>query len=97
MQKYFLASEPVSPYRYAPEQGKEIDGLVTAARRELDKDKRNALYGQAQMLIAEGNFWMPLTHERMLVVYNKTKVSGVKPHGLTGNGLYKGLDFAPAK
>lgn len=97
LQKYFLSSEPVSPYHYAPEHGKEIDRLIRAGRSELDKAKRNALYGQAQELIADGNLWVPLTHERMLILYNKTKVSGVKAHGLAGNGLYKGLDFAPAK
>jgi hypothetical protein len=40
---------------------------------------------------------VPLTHERMLIFYNKTKVTGIKPHGLAGNGLYKGLDFATVK
>ncbi len=95
--KYFLATEPVSPYRYAPEQGKELDALIRTARTEVDKAKRDAMYAKVQEMVADSYFWVPLTHERMLVAYNKTKVTGVKPHGLAGNGLYKGLDFAFVK
>ena len=95
--KYFLSTEPVSPFKYAPEKGKEIDALVRAARTEVDKTKRTEAYNKVQEAIAAGYFWLPLTHERMLVAYNKTKVKGIKAHGLAGNGLYKGLDFELVK
>lgn len=95
--KYFLPSEPVSPFKYAPDQGKEIDALLRAARTEVDKTKRTEAYNKVQEAVAAGYFWVPLTHERMLVVYNKTKVKGIKAHGLAGNGLYKGLDFELVK
>lgn len=97
LEKYFLTSETVSPYYYAPEQGKQISDLVVAGRKQNDRAKRDALFAQAQELIAEGNFFVPLVHERMVVVYNKAKVTGVKPHGTTGNGLYKCLDLAMVK
>ncbi|MGA0593622.1 ABC transporter substrate-binding protein [Enterovirga sp. CN4-39] len=97
LQKYFLPTEPVSPFFFAKEQGVEVATLITAGRRELDPAKRTEYFDRAQELVADGSFWVPLTHERMLVVSNKTRVTGLKPHGLAGNGLYKGLDFAPAR
>ena len=96
LQKYFMPDQTVAPYAYAREQGKELGEAIVEGRRQIDRAKKDAFYDKAQMMVAEGFYWLPLTHERMLVVYNKTKVSGMLPHGMGGNGLYKGIDFAPA-
>ncbi len=97
LQRYFISNQTLSPYNFDRQQGKELSDLVVSGRRELDADKRTALYGKAQEMIADNFYWLPLTHERMLVVHNKKKISGVLPHGIGGSGLYKGIDLAPVK
>lgn len=95
--KYFVAREPLAPYRFVPEQGTAIDAAIQAGREALSDADRTANYNKAEKLIAEGMYWVPLAHEEMLVIYNKAKVKGVRPHGLGGNGLYKALDLEVVK
>ncbi|HWK64488.1 MAG TPA: ABC transporter substrate-binding protein [Rhizobiaceae bacterium] len=94
MQKYFSPGEPYSPFSAVPEQGAELGALISEAAQTLDTAKRMELYGQAQVKIAEQNLWIPLVHDPLLVVYNKKKITGVKPHGLYAGGFYKGIDLA---
>lgn len=91
--KYVLGSLNQSPYRAVPEIGTEIDKAILAGRRAGSDEERIASYKLAQKLVAELQIYVPLVHQRDLVVYNKSLVSGVKPHGFAGNGLYKALDL----
>lgn len=95
--KYFIAREPLAPYRFVPEKGTEIDAAIKAGREALTDADKAANYNKAQALVADAMYWVPLVHEKMLVIYNKTKVKGVRPHGLGGNGLYKALDLEVVK
>jgi peptide/nickel transport system substrate-binding protein len=91
--KYFVSSEPVSPFRYAPEAGAAIDAAIKAGRESLSDDEKTKSFNQAQELIADGSYWAPIVHEKLFVIYNKKKVKGVEAHGLGGNGLYKAIDL----
>lgn len=93
LQKYFQPSEPYSPHSAVPEQGEELGALIAKAGQTIDEAERNEMYGQAQMMIAEQDLWLPLVHDPLIVVYNKTKIEGVKPHGLYAGGFYKAIDI----
>jgi peptide/nickel transport system substrate-binding protein len=95
--KYFVTAEPISPYHYAPEKGAEVNAAIKAGRESLSQDDKTKSYDQAQELIADGMFWIPMVHEKLFVIYNKNKVKGVEAHGLGGNGLYKAIDLELVK
>ncbi len=48
----------------------ELDRLVEEGRRELDRDKRKTLYGEAQRITAEELPIIPLWHENNVVLTN---------------------------
>jgi peptide/nickel transport system substrate-binding protein len=91
--KYVLSSVKLSTYRAAKEVGADIDQAITAGRAASSDADRIAHYKHAQDLIAAKYLYVPLVHQRDIIVYNTDLVSGVKPHGYTGNGLYKAIDL----
>jgi peptide/nickel transport system substrate-binding protein len=95
--KYFVAAEPISPYRFAPEKGAEVNATIKAGREAISEADKTKYYNQAQELIVDGWYWIPLIHEKLFVIYNKKKVKGVEAHGLGGNGLYKAIDLELVK
>jgi peptide/nickel transport system substrate-binding protein len=93
--KYFPATQHYSSFKAVPEQAEELTSLLAKARSALSEEDRFKALSQAQHLLVSDALWIPLVHERELIVYNKTKVTGVKPHSLYSGGLYKGLDLKP--
>lgn len=75
----------------------ESDALLDQAMAALDDKGRFAALSKLQGRLYDATVWIPIVHEPMLVFYNKTRVGGVKPHGISGNGLYKGLDLTVLK
>ena len=64
-----------------------VDELVEAGRRELDQDKRRAIYGEAQKLVASEVPIVPLWHEDNVVLAHP-EVAG---YTLFPNARYVGL------
>ncbi|MEP9367339.1 ABC transporter substrate-binding protein [Xanthobacter sp. VNH20] len=93
--KYFPARQHYSSFKNVPDQAEELTRLLGAGRSALTQEERFKNLSKAQHLIVEMALWIPLVHERELIIYNKTKVTGVKPHSLYSAGLYKGLDLKP--
>jgi ABC-type transport system substrate-binding protein len=91
--KYVISSAKLSPYRASPELGGPIDKAIVSGRAATTEAARISGYKQAQDLIAANYLFVPLVHQRCLVVYNTAKVEGVEPHGYAGNGLYKAIDL----
>lgn len=95
MTKYFPSKQHYSVFRNAPDKAAELVKLIEAGRSALTPQERFQNFSKAQTMIAEMSLWVPIAHERELIVYNKTKVTGVKPHSMSAAGLYKGLDLKP--
>jgi peptide/nickel transport system substrate-binding protein len=93
--KYFLPDQHYSSFKGVPEQSEELVHLLDTGRSALSEQERFKALSAAQHLLVKQALWIPLVHERELIVYNKTKVSGVRPHSLYSAGLYKGLELKP--
>lgn len=93
---YFRSTNVPSPNRMNWKDA-ETDALLDQAQAALDDAARFAAYSKLQGRLYDATVWIPLVHEPMLVFYNKTRVGGVKAHGISGNGLYKGLDLTLLK
>jgi peptide/nickel transport system substrate-binding protein len=70
----------------------ETDAALVAARQALDPEARAEVIGKLQQRIAENNVWLPLMRQPLWVVSSQ-RVEGVRPHGIYGVALYKGLDI----
>lgn len=57
----------------------EVDALLTEAQTEIDEEKRNELYKQAQEIIFEDAPWAPIAHSTPLLAA-KANVKGYLPH-----------------
>ena len=75
----------------------ESDALLDRAQAATSAADRFDAYAKLQAKLHDATVWIPLAHEPTWVVYNKTKVTGVKPHGIGGYGIYKGLDIATTR
>ncbi len=95
MTKYFPPVQHYSSFREVPDQAKPLMALLDAGRSALTPEERFKYYSQAQHMLVDMALWIPLVHERELIVYNKTKVTGVVPSSISSIGLYKGLDLKP--
>ncbi|MGE0153471.1 MAG: ABC transporter substrate-binding protein [Reyranellaceae bacterium] len=89
---YFRSTNTPAPNRMNWKDA-ETDALLDKAQAALTAADRQAAYSKLQQRLYDATVWIPLAHEPMLVFYNKQRVSGVKPHGIGGTGLYKGLDL----
>lgn len=65
--------------------------MLTAAQTEVDEDKRNELYKQAQVIISEDAPWVPLAHSTPILAANK-KVTNYIAHP-TGSDRLGAVDI----
>ncbi len=93
---YFRSTNTPAPNRMNWKDP-ESDALLDKAQAALTTADRFGAYARLQAKLADATVWIPLVHEPMLVFYNKTKVGGVKAHGIGGHGVYKGLDLTSLK
>ncbi|MDQ1081762.1 ABC transporter substrate-binding protein [Pseudoroseomonas cervicalis] len=70
----------------------ETDRDLAGARQATDPAERARLIGAVQRRVAEANVWLPLLRQPLWVASTR-RVEGVRPHGLYGVALYKGLDL----
>ncbi|MFC4166841.1 ABC transporter substrate-binding protein [Teichococcus aestuarii] len=70
----------------------ETDEALRQARGATDPAERARVMGDLQKRIAEANVWLPLLRQPLWVVSTQ-RVEGVRPHGIYGVALYKGLDI----
>jgi ABC-type transport system substrate-binding protein len=68
------------------------DAALVGARNAVDPAVRATMIGGLQRRLAENNVWLPLARQQLWVVSSQ-RVEGVKPHGIYGVALYKGLDI----
>lgn len=74
----------------------DTDKWIAGARTATDPAERAKLIGDAQVKIAKANVWMPLVRQQLWVLSSK-RVEGLRPHGIYGAALYKGLDISLSK
>lgn len=68
----------------------EVDRLTEQARRELDRDKRKAIYARVQQIVAEDVPFVPLWHEDNYALLN----SDLEGYTITPNARLTGLRTA---
>ena len=71
----------------------DTDQWLLGARTATDPARRAQLIGDVQEKITKDNVWVPLVRQQLWVVSAK-RVQGVRPHGIYGSALYKGLDIS---
>jgi glutathione transport system substrate-binding protein len=71
----------------------DTDAGIIGARTAVTPEERARLIGAVQEKIAQNNVWVPLVRQQLWVVSAK-RVQGVRPHGVYGAALYKGLDIS---
>ena len=71
----------------------DTDSWILGARTAVTPEDRAKLIGEVQEKIARANVWVPLVRQQLWVVSAK-RVQGVRPHGIYGAALYKGLDIS---
>ena len=71
----------------------DTDAGIIGARGAVTPEQRAKLIGAVQEKIASSNVWVPLVRQQLWVVSAK-RVQGVRPHGVYGASLYKGLDIS---
>ncbi|WP_376087825.1 ABC transporter substrate-binding protein [Roseomonas sp. CCTCC AB2023176] len=69
----------------------ETDRLLNIAKTGLSAEERARAIGEAQRRIASQNVWLPIAHEQLWLASSQ-RVEGLRPHGIYGVGIYKGLD-----
>ncbi|PIK71746.1 peptide ABC transporter substrate-binding protein, partial [Methylobacterium frigidaeris] len=89
---YFKSTQAPTPNRMNWKDEK-TDQLIDAAATATDPAKRKEANAETQRLLTAANVWIPLVTRQMWVV-SGDRVEGVRPHGLYGAGLYKGLDLS---
>jgi ABC-type transport system substrate-binding protein len=70
----------------------ETDALLDQAKKAIDPAARAEAIGKLQRRLAEANVWIPMIRTPMWVASSQ-RVEGVRPHGIYGVPLYKGLDI----
>ncbi len=70
----------------------DTDSWILGARTAVDPATRAKLIGEVQEKITKANVWVPLVRQQLWVVSSK-RVEGLRPHGIYGAALYKGLDI----
>jgi peptide/nickel transport system substrate-binding protein len=88
---YFKSTQAPTPNRMNWKDEK-TDQLIDTASTATDPAKRTEANAEVQRLLTAANVWIPLVTRQMWVV-SGDRVEGVRPHGLYGAGLYKGLDL----
>ena len=70
----------------------ETDRLLRIAKTGLAEEERMKAIAEAQRRITAANVWVPIAREQLWVAASQ-RTEGVRPHGIYGVGLYKGLDI----
>jgi peptide/nickel transport system substrate-binding protein len=83
-----LDKDSIGSNNYSYYSNDELHDILIAAQSEPDKDKRNELYKQAQVIIKDDAPWVPLVHSRPLLAAAKD-VSGYLPHPTGSEALTK--------
>ena len=92
MNLYFKSTQAPTPNRMNWKD-EATDKLLDTATTATDPAKRTEANAELQRLLTKANVWIPLATQQMWVVAGD-RVTGAKPHGIYGAGLYKGLDIA---
>lgn len=74
-----LDKDTIGSNNYSFYSSDEVHDLLIAAQSEIDEEKRNELYKQAQAIISEDAPWVPLAHSTPLLA-GKKGVAGYLPH-----------------
>lgn len=74
-----LDKDNIGSNNYAYYANDELHEILIAAQSEIDEEKRNELYKQAQEIIHEDAPWVPLAHSIPLLA-GKKGVTGYLPH-----------------
>ncbi|OCS87015.1 ABC transporter substrate-binding protein [Caryophanon tenue] len=74
-----LDKDNIGSNNYAYYSSDEAHTLLVQAQSEVDEDKRNELYKQAQVIIHEDAPWVPLAHSTPLIAAKST-VQDYLPH-----------------
>lgn len=74
-----LDKDTIGSNNYSFYSSDAVHDLLIAAQSEIDEEKRNELYKQAQAIISEDAPWVPLAHSTPLLA-GKKGVAGYLPH-----------------
>ena len=86
-----LDEDNIGSNNYSYYSNPEVHDILIQAQTEVDEDKRNELYGQAQELISEDAPWVPLAHSTPLLA-GRADLDGFLPHP-TGSDKLETVDF----
>jgi ABC-type transport system substrate-binding protein len=70
----------------------DTDKFIKVAAMATDDATREKATSDAQRQLTVANVWLTLVSQPMWVA-STDRVEGVRPHGIYGAGLYKGLDI----
>jgi peptide/nickel transport system substrate-binding protein len=86
-----LDKDTIGSNNYTYYSNDKLHDILMAAQTEVDEDKRNELYKEAQTIIHEDAPWVPLAHSTPLLGGAKD-LSGFVPHP-TGSDLLSNVEF----
>lgn len=86
-----LDEDNIGSNNYTYYKNDKMHDLFIQAQTEVDEEKRNELYKQAQEIIHEEAPWVPLAHSTPLLGADKS-LTGFKPHP-TGSDLLSNVEF----
>lgn len=82
-----LDEDNIGSNNYTYYKNDEVHDLLIAAQSEVDEEKRNELYKQAQVLIKQDAPWVTLAHSTPLLAA-KANVEGFVPHPTGSESLH---------
>ena len=86
-----LDKDTIGSNNYTYYSNDKLHDILIAAQTEVDEEKRNELYKEAQLIIHEDAPWVPLAHSTPLLGGAKN-LSGFVPHP-TGSDLLSNVEF----
>ncbi len=86
-----LDEDNIGSNNYTYYKNDKLHDILLAAQTEVDEEKRNELYKEAQVIIHEDAPWVPLAHSTPLLGGAKN-LSGFLPHP-TGSDLLSKVEF----
>jgi len=86
-----LDGDNIGSNNYTFYDNKELHKLLVSAQTQIDEDKRNELYKQAQEIISKDAPWVPLAHSTPILAAN-TKVKNYIAHP-TGSDRLDNVDM----
>ena len=86
-----LDQDNIGSNNYTYYSNDELHDILIEAQTEVDEEKRNELYKQAQEIIFEDAPWVPLAHSTPLLA-GRSDLTGFLPHP-TGSDKLHNVDF----